>query len=456
MAEEKKETGQAAAENAEQKTADPAQSQTKITEKPVEGSDDMINMTLEPNEPMDHNPSLDDLKKQSDFISRMSDKALISEKTGSSVSIRKNGQVNLSSSNYAQYKLNPGGKAIEQSMESITMTNRRRIISDEIVVNDHKLNPRLYEFTDFKEVQLTTNQKALVGNFCVMGTVLVKAWEANLKRYVMIRRPCRMPMFSPLLNLPKVMPDLGITDPLEFEEDILALSDKGYQVNGMIEDAKSLIGKEGVDRPGINRNNKVVITDGGGAPGSSSSSSPAGSTTGGGATQAHGAKFEGDGDLKIVDTNLTFKDMQEQSGVADIVIHHTGDGKDNDESAQTIHGWHLDKGWAGIGYHFVIRKNGTIERGRPEKYVGSHCQGHNTGSIGIHVCGDYEKNPNGPTSEQMSSLIDLVAHICKKYDLEPSRSTVRGHREFCDTACPGASLYPLLEKVATGAKAKLS
>lgn len=238
-----------------------------------------INMNLEPDEPMDNNPTLKELMKKSDHISRMSDKALINEKAGSSVSVRDNGQINLSSSMYAQYKLNPNGKTVEHSMESITVTNRRRINADEIVINDHKLNPRLYELTDFKKVDLTTNPNALVGNFCVYGSVLVKAWEANLKRYVMIRRPARMPLFSPLMNLPKLMPELGITDPLEFEEDILAKSDKGYQVNGLISDAKSLIGKEGVDREGIDRKHKTII--GAGAMSGESSSAPSGSIPGG-------------------------------------------------------------------------------------------------------------------------------------------------------------------------------
>jgi hypothetical protein len=46
-----------------------------------------------------------------------------------------------------------------------------------------------------------------------------------------------------------------------------------------------------------------------------------------------------------------------------------------DASAEQIHGWHLGNGWAGIGYHYVIRKDGTIERGRPEWAIGSHAYG---------------------------------------------------------------------------------
>ena len=229
----------------------------------------MQNVSIEPDEPSENNPSLADLEKQSKNISRMTDKGIINEVAGASMTIRESGQINLASSKEAQYKLNPKGRSIEYTMESTTVTNRKRIYTDEIVVNDHKLNPKIYELTDFKKVKLPTNQEALVGNFCVCGSVLVKAWEANLKRYVMIRRPARLPLFSPLLNLPKIMPELGITDPLEYEEDIYAYdTEKGYQVNGVISDAQSLIdiknGKilDGKDRAGINRDFKMTIGEG--------------------------------------------------------------------------------------------------------------------------------------------------------------------------------------------------
>ena len=101
-------------------------------------SNDTINMKLEPDEPESNNPTLKELQKKSEHISRMTDKALINEKSGASVSVRENGQINLSAGMYAQYKLNPSGKSVEHSMESITMTNRRRILADEIVINEHK------------------------------------------------------------------------------------------------------------------------------------------------------------------------------------------------------------------------------------------------------------------------------------------------------------------------------
>lgn len=51
----------------------------------------------------------------------------------------------------------------------------------------------------------------------------------------------------------------------------------------------------------------------------------------------------------------------------------------------------VKNGWAGIGYHFVIRKDGTIERGRPLSVVGAHAQGDNLHTIGICMARNFEK-----------------------------------------------------------------
>ena len=80
---------------------------------------------------------------------------------------------------------------------------------------------------------------------------------------------------------------------------------------------------------------------------------------------------------KIISTNLEFSSLNERKLTDMIVIHHTG-VNDIDASAKQIHGWHLDQGWSGIGYHFVVRKNGNIERGRPEWAIGSHAYGENS------------------------------------------------------------------------------
>ena len=209
-----------------------------------------IDVNYEKDAPKDMSTNVSQLQSKSNYLSRYSEKGLVNEQTGSAMVIRDNGQINLSAGMYSQYKLNPNGKSVEQTMESNTFTNRKNINTNDLVINGHKLNPSLYELTNFQKVILPLNQEAIVGNFCVSGTVLVKAWEPNLKRYMLIRRPVRMPMFSDLLNVPEINTGIKVSDPYKLEEDILAKSDKGYLVNSEIKDEKSLIGKEGVNRGG--------------------------------------------------------------------------------------------------------------------------------------------------------------------------------------------------------------
>ena len=67
-----------------------------------------------------------------------------------------------------------------------------------------------------------------------------------------------------------------------------------------------------------------------------------------------------------------------------IVIHCSAVKPDQQSSAAQIDTWHRQRGFhLGIGYHYVIRRNGVIEAGRPEWMVGAHCQHHNQHSIGI-------------------------------------------------------------------------
>lgn len=146
-------------------------------------------------------------------------------------------------------------------------------------------------------------------------------------------------------------------------------------------------------------------------------------------------------DIDVVETNLDFTSLSERSYTDMIVIHHTG-SPDMDASAEQIHQWHLGNGWAGIGYHYVIRKDGTIERGRPEWAIGSHAYGENSHTIGIHLSGDFSAVE--PTEEQIEKCAMLVADICDRYGIPFDRAHIVGHGELMATDCPGTNLQALL------------
>jgi N-acetylmuramoyl-L-alanine amidase len=125
-----------------------------------------------------------------------------------------------------------------------------------------------------------------------------------------------------------------------------------------------------------------------------------------------------------------------------IIIHHIGN-TDRDVSAAEVHRWHLDNGWAGIGYHYIIRKDGTIERGRPQNTIGAHCYHYNRTSIGINLVGNFETSM--PTDAQIDSAIKLTTFLCGNYKLNPKNKTIFGHRDLSATLCPGKNLYAQLD-----------
>ena len=145
--------------------------------------------------------------------------------------------------------------------------------------------------------------------------------------------------------------------------------------------------------------------------------------------------------VKIVENDFDFSSLSERSITDMIVLHHTG-GNDIDASAEQIHGWHKNNGWSGIGYHYVIRKDGTIERGRPEWAIGSHAYGENSHSIGIHISGEFDYAQ--PTEKQVENCAELIADIATRYDIPIDRDHVVGHGELMATSCPGSNLQALL------------
>lgn len=140
-------------------------------------------------------------------------------------------------------------------------------------------------------------------------------------------------------------------------------------------------------------------------------------------------------DINIIEPKLDFKEMDIRNATNMIVLHHA---EHPNCSVEEVHQWHLDNGWAGIGYHFFIRKDGKIYRGRPEETVGSHCKGNNETSIGICAEGNYMKETMNEA--QKTALINLTAYLKGKYKV----NKVYGHREAGSSNCPGIN-YPLDE-----------
>ena len=135
--------------------------------------------------------------------------------------------------------------------------------------------------------------------------------------------------------------------------------------------------------------------------------------------------------MQVTETNLKFSgSLTKRKSTKRVILHHSASP---DVPASTIHGWHLGQKWSGIGYHFVIRAGGAIERGRPENTIGAHAGPAGNGdSIGVVLTGNFQYER--PTAAQIESLVWLITQY-----LEPRYGNldVIGHKDVMATACPG-------------------
>lgn len=127
--------------------------------------------------------------------------------------------------------------------------------------------------------------------------------------------------------------------------------------------------------------------------------------------------------------------------VKKLIIHHSESPKDTTTKAKILE-WHVKKKkpFSTIGYHKVIEIAGKISDGRSEGVQGAHALGANSHSLGICVCGNFDKEI--PGTLQIKSLVKVLVSWCKEHDL--SEKSIYGH---CKTpgvittkTCPGKNL----------------
>ena len=132
-----------------------------------------------------------------------------------------------------------------------------------------------------------------------------------------------------------------------------------------------------------------------------------------------------------------------------IVVHCAATKPSMDIGYKEIRKWHVeDNGWDAVGYHYIIRRDGTQEVGRPEAFQGAHAPAVNSKSIGVCLVGgmaEDEGPENNFTLEQFLTLKDLI----KKLKMtNPNIVEIIGHCDIQDNKpnCPGFNLKEWLIK----------
>ena len=124
--------------------------------------------------------------------------------------------------------------------------------------------------------------------------------------------------------------------------------------------------------------------------------------------------------------------------INEIILHCSATPAKMDVGVKEIKDWHVrGNGWVDIGYHFVIRRDGTVEEGRPLHAVGAHCSNHNKYTIGICLVGGTASDAKTPednfTEQQFQATAELIRGLERRL---PGLQSIVGHNRYANKACP--------------------
>jgi|TARA_R100001244_G_scaffold114175_1_gene84583 N-acetylmuramoyl-L-alanine amidase len=121
--------------------------------------------------------------------------------------------------------------------------------------------------------------------------------------------------------------------------------------------------------------------------------------------------------------------------IKEAILHYSATPEGKPFDVKDIWEWHVNgNGWSDVGYHYVIKLDGTIQDGRPIKRTGAHCRGHNRGTVGIcYIGGGLTEGKDTRTEEQKDALVILLNDLIKQYNI----TKISGHNQYSTKKCPG-------------------
>ncbi len=133
-------------------------------------------------------------------------------------------------------------------------------------------------------------------------------------------------------------------------------------------------------------------------------------------------------DVQIRYVNLLFGPLSPLGKPEKITLHHTASTND---TVQSIHAYHKSKGWAGIGYHYVVYANGEVWQGRPSDKKVAHTEMQNEGNIGVCFVGNFD------THSMPQKQLEVGKALIKQIQRTKGIKTVTFHKNLKSTNCPG-------------------
>ena len=111
-----------------------------------------------------------------------------------------------------------------------------------------------------------------------------------------------------------------------------------------------------------------------------------------------------------------------------LIVHCSDSPQGRGDTVRDIDRWHKERGWSGVGYHYVILEDGTVQEGRDLWKAGAHAKGYN-GYVGVCLIGK-----DSFTDEQMVSLEHLIRGMKFQFGFENDK--ILGHYDVSSKTCP--------------------
>lgn len=123
--------------------------------------------------------------------------------------------------------------------------------------------------------------------------------------------------------------------------------------------------------------------------------------------------------------------------IDEIVMHCSATPEGRAHDVADIDRWHRARGWSGIGYHYLVHLDGTVEAGRPVERQGAHVRGRNRRTIGVCYVGGVARDGRTPkdtrTPAQRRAIDRLLRDLLARF---PAIHNISGHNHYAARACP--------------------
>lgn len=112
-----------------------------------------------------------------------------------------------------------------------------------------------------------------------------------------------------------------------------------------------------------------------------------------------------------------------------LVVHAAATPPDRDIGVKEIRAMHLQRGFRDIGYHYVIRRDGRVEKGRPDNVAGAHVSGFNSISLGVCLVGGVDAKGR-PEENYTPAQYAALARLLRQLQASHPAARILGHRDL--------------------------